>query len=102
MLKVSIDDVKETYNSKTMGHWFSKDTMRFFKSRLSETAYLCNDHYYFISSEKSGYDSPRRYSVRSMDNDCNISTIGEFQEFATLREARSDLARYIGVKVKDM
>jgi len=65
-------------------HWFSDGAMSFFKSRVSQTAYLSVDgkRSFFVSSEQ-GPHGPRMYSVRVQDHATGgIDTVGEFQEFA--------------------
>lgn len=64
------------------GYWFSKDTMRFFQSRISETVYYGKDLIFFVSSERQGYDHPRLYTVRAYDPKTDsIDTVGEFQAY---------------------
>ncbi len=65
-------------------HWFDKDTMRFFKSRVGSEAYADGKGgAYFVSSEQ-GPDEIRRYSIQHFNaKKCNISTIGKFQKYKT-------------------
>ena len=80
--------------------FFSRDTMRFFKSRLLEGVYHSSDSkavegamFYFVTSEVYG-DAPRHYTVRravlgSQRGDrpaIDIATVGE--HYATPAEAR--------------
>ena len=69
---ISIDTVKREYETNNGGYWFSPDTMRFFRSRLSDHAYVnpFNGRAYFVSSEQNhgfGGDYPRLYTVRAYD-----------------------------------
>ena len=66
------------YKNRTngTGHWFDADTMRFFGSRIG-IARKKGDDFYFVSSEKPPH-GPRRYSVRKMDINGKIETVGEF------------------------
>ena len=41
----------------------------------------------FVTSEKSGWNAPRYYTVRCIRPDGGIDTIGEFQGFATRHSA---------------
>jgi hypothetical protein len=73
------------------GYWFSRDTVRFFSSRFYRTVYAGK---YFVSSEQfidhnNGITNPRKYTIREYDaaND-KITTVGEFQQYATLESAR--------------
>lgn len=80
---------------KHKGHWFSKDSMRFFKSRVCEEVYESNDGLlvYFVSSEQ--HDKyPRLYSVRvyNVQND-SIKTVGEFQGYSTALRAKNQAKR---------
>ena len=80
--------------------YFAPETMRFFSSRLSSHIRPLSDFSgYFVTSERSPFDGPRRYSVRSFraywDTDefggpvprVTFGTVGEFQEHATMRAA---------------
>jgi hypothetical protein len=62
-------------NKKAGMHWFSKDTMAFFKCKVYPEIY---DGKYFITSEakrdSDGY-MDRRFSVREALEDGNIETI---------------------------
>lgn len=77
-------------------HFFDKDTMRFFRSRLIDCTYtvpggVC----VFITSEQgvtyypTYHKLPRQYNVRTFNTLTGIfDTVGEFQEHATLYQAR--------------
>jgi hypothetical protein len=68
-------------------NWFSPDTMRFFHSRVSSKIWPVTDGAYFVTSETDG-ESPRRYTVRFIDSDGSVSTIGDFRGHATMAEAQ--------------
>lgn len=69
---LSLTQVKQAVTS----HFFDKDTMRFFGSRVSETVYPTADGTYFVTSERDkpvylssglslgAWDGQRRYTVR--------------------------------------
>lgn len=61
----SVEDIKERHK----GHFFSPDTMRFFKSRLIQDVFPTNKKsVYFVTSEKSGFtDETRVFNVRRYD-----------------------------------
>ncbi len=63
--------------------FFSPDTMRFFNSRVCRKI-IGN---YFVTSERYNLKSPRRYTIRRINEDGHVDTIGEFQQFASSREA---------------
>jgi len=48
----------------------------------------------FVTSEKSGWDAPRYYTVRCIRPDGGIDTIGEFQGFATRHSAHAYAKAY--------
>lgn len=86
-------------------HYFDRDTMRGFKSRL-HSVMAGPDGWYFVTSEKheaytsyASINEPRKYSVRrlrinSAGDDLRIDTLGEFQQYATLDRARTAARRY--------
>lgn len=84
----SISEIKAA--NKAIGHhWFDRNTMRAFQSRIESTVYHGR---YFISSEQfvpaCGPAETRRYTIRKADDDGSISTVGNFQQYASVREAR--------------
>ena len=73
------------------GHWFDKDTMRFFKSRVLPTVYKGQ---YFISSEKENWNDKRKYTIRKIDLATHsIETVGEFMGFNSPGTARTEIKR---------
>lgn len=66
------------YKNRThdRGHFFDTDTMRFFKSRIGAVR-IKNGIWYFITSERPPHGK-RAYSVRKMELDGDIETVGEF------------------------
>lgn len=77
-------------------HWFSPDTMRFFRSRVAQYGYSTVDPYenpsearvFFVSSEQfqasNGYRKPRAYTVRAMNwATGDVNTVGEFQAYGS-------------------
>ena len=98
MLKVPMHKIQMDYKEFTNkeGHWFDKETMSFFKCKLPSMGILHGNHYYFVSSEQGPtVESSRRYTVRTMDLNGKMSTIGEFQEYETLGKANTALKQYI-------
>ena len=80
MLTTSIDDIRAHYQPGKGRHWFDADTLRFFRCRLPQQAYLTADgsRAYFVTSEQ-GPDMPRRWTVRCYTFATrDIDTIGEF------------------------
>lgn len=87
-------------------HFFDKDTMRGFKSRLYDVVFTGKDGWYFITSEKhewhtsygSGSD-PRKYTIRRLrpntaGDDLRLDTLGEFQQYPTLKRAITAARRF--------
>ncbi len=64
--------------------------MRFFKSRILPTVYGGR---YFVTSEQFNSDTPRRYTVRRVEDNGAINTVGEFQAFPSSRAARAECRR---------
>ena len=63
----SIHDFKRLYEYYNQGHFFDKDTMRFFASRILDHWKVNHEQgaCYFITSEKKGFnDYTRVYTVR--------------------------------------
>lgn len=74
-------------------HFFSKDAMRFFRSRIAPGIVHGR---VFITSEQFCPQSPRLYTVRAMRDDGSTAELSEFQQFKTLRQARAYVRRIYG------
>lgn len=86
------------------GHFFDKDTMGFFSSRVVERVwYGADDVYIFVTSEQfvpsSGPAHARRYTVRTWreSEPGSVDTVGEFQQYATARAASKAASELAGV-----
>lgn len=90
-----INEVKERAEKKH-SHFFDHDTMRFFNSRPSFECYKTLDDIYFITSERRDHTVPRLWTIRKCDPKGDIDTIGKFQEYNNLREARQALKKFLG------
>lgn len=88
----TVEDLTKDYYRKTKGHWFDKDTMRFFASRLSDTLiyYPDGSRILFVSSELGPNQPKRRYSIREYTVATGaIETVGlGFQAYNTLAAAK--------------
>ena len=84
----NIDQIKrDAYYAGS--HFFDKGTMRSFKSRVYDEIYHYGDgKNYFITSERFNNDSPRLYTLRQYLHEGEIKTIGEFQQYTSLRAVR--------------
>lgn len=80
----TMSDVRAA-NKANGNYFFSRDSMRFFKSKIESGLY---NGKYFITSEQFDYNSPRLYTVRSVNLDASINTIGDFQQYKTKSHAR--------------
>lgn len=82
----SIYEVKRA-NRQAGKHFFDADTMRFFKSRVSnDVEPLPNGAALFITSEQfemadRSYRAPRKYTIRLALPDGDIVEVGKFQAF---------------------
>lgn len=61
----ALSRARKWYDGRPGCHFFDRDTMRFFNSRLCASAWIGRDGVYFVTSERFGTE-PRRYSVRVM------------------------------------
>jgi hypothetical protein len=75
------------------GYFFTKDTMRFFSSRIvwDSLTQIESDTYAFITSEESD-SGARAYTVRLWNPDTGVEKASEFQEFETLGSAKKYLS----------
>lgn len=88
----SIEDLKRDYERTSQGHWFDKDTMRFFKTRLtSNFKMLSETSYAFVTTEKNP-SGERAASIRIATIESNtekfcgynikINTFGDFHSLS--------------------
>lgn len=80
----TIRDLKQL-NARNGGGWFSRDTMRFFGTRIESG--IIHERY-FITSEQPP-NGERMYSVRSFDSTGDVDTEGEFCSHLTKTAARA-------------
>ena len=85
-----VNEIKDK-SQKLAKHFFNQDTMRFFKSRISELTWKIEKSIYFITSEKNRYEDPRKFTIRESTELGDIKTIGEFQQYFTLSQARKGI-----------
>ena len=94
LIKRSIADVRRA-NRVAGRHFFDRDSMDFFNSRIETKGNLINDKYFITSEQFVGSDgvaSPRSYTVREARSDGSIDTVGDFKSFISLSAAK-DKAR---------
>jgi hypothetical protein len=80
----TIDEIKDA-NRRHGLNWFSADSMRFFRSRISRTVYQGAGGVFFVSSERfvgsNGVPAPRKYTVRQFNPETGaIDTVSAFNE----------------------
>jgi hypothetical protein len=97
---VDMADVRRVYAYRFPdGHWFDRDSMRFFKTRLPRHATATPDNgcYWFVTSEQNP-SGIRRYSVRCM-SPTGMNSIGDgFHRYATRAAAVSAMNAAIHAK----
>ena len=91
MTFTSVHEIKIA-NERAGHHFFERDAMRFFRSRIEDGGKVYGGRY-FITSEQfefQGEAFERRYTLRRVNDDGTIDSVfGQFQEHATLDDARS-------------
>ena len=79
------------------GFFFSPNTLRFFGSRIYwHTLTEIDGGYLFITAEDNWNATERRFSVRFVNADFGIETLGEFMGYATLDHAKTALKNVAG------
>lgn len=98
MKHYSMEDIKAAVMAAG-SHFFDRDTMRFFNSRILETTYTDGKEWFFITSEKYDYKLERLYTVRgwSPENPRDIRQVSGFQAFKTKAQAVGFIKRIPGV-----
>lgn len=78
----------ERASQRAGSHFFDRDTMRFFRSRVLPQVFHGKGGVYFVTSEK-GPNNVRRFTVRKFDpKTADIDTLGEFNELTRERALR--------------
>lgn len=99
-------ELVDQYQYLSSGHFFDKDTMRFFNSRLTENYRRLSDtEALFITTERAPHDDNRHATIRraklvkyireSDGRECQkieIETVGEFNKL-TLAQAKRELKK---------
>ncbi len=88
--------------SENNGYWFSKQTMRFFGSRIlwNTLTPIASDRFLFVSREWSGfYNETPRYTVREWSPSDGVDTLGDFNGHETRQEALRALSGYVAEEV---
>lgn len=81
---MTLAEAKKIYKTGK-GHFFDKDTMKFWGSRIESELY---PNRCFITSEDDFSGEERLFTVRQFSEDYKrIDTVGEFQEYESLIDA---------------
>jgi hypothetical protein len=97
MTYASMTDVRRA-NSAHGHYFFEQSTLQFFRSRVGNTLY---GGCFFITSEQNKgyypeyYCYPRMYTVRVVNDDGSIDTVGEFQAYETRAQAIAAIKRLL-------
>jgi hypothetical protein len=98
--RVSIQTVIRSHHETWgAGDWFAPNAMRFFGTTLPRHAWRTNDAYLFVTGERRpNSNDPRMFSIRTMDaRTGEITTVGEFGEYATRSAANRVAAAFAAV-----
>ena len=86
-----VDDIKRASHAKG-SHFFDRDSMRFFRSRVLSTIYKGQGGIFFVTSEQyADYHrtGPRLFTVRQFHPaDADISTVGDFNKLTRAQAIR--------------
>jgi hypothetical protein len=88
-------------NNQLGHHFFDRDTLRFFSSRVHDDLYGGR---YFVTSERdesygsfgAAWDGERRYTIRKANPDGSIETVGQFGQYGSRSGAHAAAARLAG------
>lgn len=82
-------------------HFFDRDTMRFFGSKLGPCMWR-GERAYFVTSEQPPHGR-RAYSARVMDRDGDIQTIGRFCEYSKYKALKlAEQAAQLGLSAEEI
>jgi hypothetical protein len=91
---VPFADVAEYYaRRQPTGHWFNKEILQLFRTRLPSVAYETPAGVLFITSDCSFDRARQYYNVRRQTVDGDIKTIGRYNDHRTRAEAMNFLKR---------
>jgi hypothetical protein len=94
----TISEIKDR-NAEIGNHWFERGTMKFFRSRIAPGIYPLPDGALFITSEQFDENSPRKYTIRHAYENGHIDTVGKFQAYGFLEDAR-DAAKEMAQEIR--
>lgn len=89
-----MQEVKKA-NEKLGQHFFNKETLQFFGSRILPKIYNANNRQFFITIEDNFDRSAKYYSIREVLPDGDIETLGKFLQFESLEDAVFALGQFV-------
>lgn len=87
----TIDDIKRG-NREAGRYFFSRETMRFFNSKIE--SHLIYDRF-FITSERYRKEEKKLFTIREVLDGYDIGRVGDFQQFSTKKKALDFLNQHI-------
>lgn len=87
---LTVSQLKALYAERNpSGHYFDRDTMKFFASKIHKARILQNGDIVFITSEKAGFRSeePKR-NVRKLSMNGKIETMHDFCQISNIEANR--------------
>ncbi len=86
-------------NSGKGKHFFDRDTMRFFKSRIESSQPIHGPKGIFFVTSEQAPGGKRKYTIRKFNpKTCEVKTHGEFQEFKERWQAMTRAVRESGLR----
>lgn len=82
----NITEVKKA-NKENGQHFFDRDTLAFFGSKVYLDLYTVAGRQFFVTSEDNFNRTEKGYTIREAMPDGDIETIGEFLQYATKEQA---------------
>jgi hypothetical protein len=82
----NITEVKKANKEKGQ-HFFSKDTLAFFGSKVYPELYTVEGRQFFITSEDNFNRTEKGYTIREAMPDGDVETIGDFLQYSTKEQA---------------
>ncbi|PRY29770.1 hypothetical protein CLV58_12532 [Spirosoma oryzae] len=90
----SVDDIRRA-DRDAGRYYFSRNTMRAFRSRVGDKIHIGPGGIYFVTSEQREWNTERRYTVRQFNMaTCGVDTVGEFMQYDTNPQAHRAAARF--------
>jgi hypothetical protein len=84
----TMEQVKQANKARGQ-HWFDADTMEYWGTEIHGEPMAGE---FFITSEDNFNKDARFFTIRKVSDTGRISTVGRWQEYATLKEAEEQVA----------